>query len=93
MAIVRVGGASRGPWTGGKDPIETEVKVRVGGTFQGAPSRVGRPLKKCKAETPIAPTAVGGGHKKGLDINSRARLGGAFLPYDPPGSGVGAEGG
>ena len=34
---------------------------------------------------------MGGGHKKGLDINSRARLGGAFLPYDPPGSGAGAE--
>ena len=35
MGIVRVGGASRGPWAGGKDPIGTEVIVRVGGTFWG----------------------------------------------------------
>ena len=37
-------GASRGPWTGGKDLIGTEVViVRVGGTFRG-PQAGGRPL-------------------------------------------------
>ena len=59
----------------------------------GGPKQGGRPPSKCKAETSIVPTAVGGGHKKGLNINSRARLGGAFLPYDPTGSGAGAKGG
>ena len=60
MGIVRGGGASRGPWAGGKDPIGTEVIVRVGGTFRGpqaggeAPDEVqGRDPNRAYSSAPL----------------------------------------
>ena len=92
MAIVRVGGASRGPWTGGKDPIGTEVIVRVGGTFRGPQAGREAPVE-VQGRDPNRAYSSGRGPQERPRHQLPGEAGGGLPPLDPPGLGVGAKGG